>query len=238
MRLKFSPLILLLLWLAAAAALALLVWYPVSTRLTRSTELLLCFLLWRGILAWSWERKAARVAVLSVTLVAAGFLLMPERRTNGLREEYVIALSRYEGVPYVWGGEGTAGIDCSGLVRRAMIHARILHSLRHFDGASARHALLLWWHDTSADALGSGYRGLTRTLFETPSLNELDHSRLLPGDLAVTLNGVHIMAYAGGGEWLEADPAAHRVLRVKVPAPGNLWFQTPVRLLRWSALAP
>lgn len=96
--------------------------------------------------------------------------------------------------------------------------------------------LSLWWNDTSAEALGKQHAGLTRLLFQAPSINEADHSRLLPGDLAVTTNGVHILAYLGEGAWIQASPDADRVIITRVPAEDS-WLRQPVRLLRWSVLA-
>jgi len=64
----------------------------------------------------------------------------------------------------------------------------------------------------------------------------LDHTRLLPGDLAVTTNGIHIMAYLGGNRWIEADPVAARVISAKAPSDEIGWFDTPMRIVRWSLL--
>ena len=74
-------------------------------------------------------------------------------------------------------------------------------------------------------------------MLDAPSINELDHTKVLPGDLAVTSNGVHIMAYLGEQEWIEADPGVGRVIVARVPVAENYWFETRMRVMRWSVLA-
>ena len=99
-----------------------------------------------------------------------------------------------------------------------------------------RFALSLWWHDASAEALGQEYRQQTKYLFATSSINELDQNKVMPGDIAVTASGVHVLACLGGGEWIEADPHFGKVVIIKLPAEKNPWFQEPVKILRWREL--
>jgi cell wall-associated NlpC family hydrolase len=139
-------------------------------------------------------------------------------------------------VTYYWGGESGHGIDCSGLIRRGLIDALFWRGLRTCDAALVRGALDLWWHDCSASNLGEQQGGITAAVLETPSINALDHARISPGDLAVTKNGIHIMAYLGANRWIEADPLAGRVLTVTAPSQENGWFDTPMRIVRWSLL--
>jgi hypothetical protein len=120
-------------------------------------------------------------------------------------------------------------------MRRGLIDAAFLHGIRTFDGGLVRYSIWLWWHDCSARDLGQGH-GLTRPLFNTPSINALDDSRILPGDLAVTDNGVHVMAYLGGSRWIEADPGVGKVIVVSAPSPDNGWFRTPMKIVRWNVL--
>jgi cell wall-associated NlpC family hydrolase len=221
----------LLLWLAALVLFVAVWLYPVSIGLTRAAGILfgLC-----------WRRRPLRFALLSVTLLGAGFLALPARPlplVDSLRDDYVAALRRYDGVSYYWGGESPKGIDCSGLIRRGLIDALFCRGVRTFDPGLVRRSLALWWHDTSASALGQQQDGLTVHLLDTPSVNQLDHSKILPGDLAVTRNGVHIMAYLGDGQWIEADPGEGRVVTVPVPAQDNLWFKGPMNIVRWSVLS-
>ena len=46
---------------------------------------------------------------------------------------------------------------------------------------------------------------------------------------------VHILAYLGDRQWIEADPGVHRVITVTVPTE-NGWFHGPMKILRWQIL--
>jgi cell wall-associated NlpC family hydrolase len=150
-----------------------------------------------------------------------------------LAADYSRALRCFRGVRYVWGGESFLGIDCSGLVRKGLIWGRLMHGLRTVNGRPVRNAIDLWWHDCSALALRDGYRGWTAELFRHKNIEDADHSLLKPGDLAVTDDGVHIMAYLGNHRWIEADPDAKKVIEVVLPT-DNHWFKVPVVFIRWN----
>ncbi|MBV9868261.1 MAG: C40 family peptidase [Abitibacteriaceae bacterium] len=160
----------------------------------------------------------------------------PAGRRAKLRQGYVVALNRYESVPYVWGGEGLRGIDCSGLVRRGMIDADLKTGFATANPALIRAGCDLWWHDCSAKALKEEYRHQTQLLLTTSSLNHLNYAALLPGDFAVTDSGVHTLAYIGNQTWLEADPGAWKVIKVKIPSK-IAWFSQPMHIMRWRQLA-
>ena len=66
----------------------------------------------------------------------------------------------------------------------------------------------------------------------------MDQSQLLPGDLAVTRGGAHVMAYLGDHLWIEADPVVGRVITVTAPSHDNPWFYADMRIMRWRSLAP
>ena len=56
--------------------------------------------------------------------------------------------------------------------------------------------------------------------------------------MAVTSNGVHVLAYVGDSTWIEADPSAlvgYKVVQIKAPT-SNAWFNTPVHIVRWRRL--
>lgn len=229
-----------LLWFAALAGFVAVGVFPLSTRLTRTSGLVLLTVAWVGLIALTWPHRWFRFTLLALTALTGGFLAWPSSRqldAAALRSDYAASLRRYEGVTYYWGGESTKGIDCSGLIRRGLVDALFLRGLRTADPGLVRRAIGLWWHDSTAEALGTQHRRLTVRLFETPSLNALDHRRLVLGDLAVTRSGIHILAYLGNDQWIEADPMVGRVITVVAPSSDNGWFHGQMKIVRWTVLS-
>jgi hypothetical protein len=227
-------------WAVAVIVFALCALYPVGTVATRSAGVVSLALLWVGLVIALWRHRWWRWLVPAVTFAIAVFLLLPGRvfSHEDLREKYVGCLRRYEGVRYVWGGENALGIDCSGLVRRGLMDALFLEGLRTFNSGLVRDAISLWWHDTTARVLGMGEGQTVALKIAAPQINLLDHAALLPGDLAVTESGIHVLAYLGDQTWIEADPGAEKVILAKVPSQDNAWLATPVKIVRWRLFQP
>jgi cell wall-associated NlpC family hydrolase len=228
-----------LLWLAALVLFVVVEIIPVSSRLTRASSLALFVVVWFGLIGLCWHLRVLRFSLLGVTALSVGFLALPARSlpaTDSLRSNYVAGLRRYDRVTYSWGGESPMGIDCSGLIRRGLIDSLFCRGIHTFDPGLVRRAFSLWWNDCPARALGQGHNGLTVHLLDTPSVNQLDHSKILPGNLAVTSGGAHIMAYLGDNLWIEADPGIGRVVTVSAPSKDNLWFHCRMSIVRWSIL--
>jgi NlpC/P60 family len=225
-------------WLVSLSAVIILVVYPINMRLTRVCLLSSIFSTWLCLVVWDWRVKAIRAAVLTIPLVALIFCALPVRNADpaNMGANYVAALRRYEGTRYIWGGENGLGVDCSGLVRGGIIHANICCGLRTFNPALVREGLFVWWNRCSARELKDGYRGRTQFVLSARSINDLDTAQLLPGDLAVTSDGVHVLAYVGSTTWIEADPGVGRVVKETVPSPENIWFTLPVNIVRWRQL--
>ncbi len=218
------------------------VWlYPVSNRFTRAGGVILLFGVWLGFIALVWRNRVFRFSMLAITTMTAAFLLVPKRNNHPdftlLRNDYVAGLRRYNGVRYYWGGESPKGIDCSGLVRRGLIDSLFFRGIRTLDADLIRSSVRLWWKDCSARDLGNCHT-VTSPVLESSSINELDHSKLLPGDLGVTRSRVHVMAYLGDRHWIEADPGIDRVITVEVPSKDIVWFQEPMTIVRWNVLQP
>ncbi len=163
------------------------------------------------------------------------FFLLPTHQPadrSALQSSYCSALTAYSNCPYVWGGEGYLGIDCSGLVRKGMEDALAMQGISTFNPMLSREALSLYWHDTNAKTIGEGYEGRTRFITTCPDLNHLHYVMVQPGDLAVTEGGDHIMAYLGDKKWIAADPIAGKVTTFTVPEQRNPYFSTPMRIVR------
>jgi cell wall-associated NlpC family hydrolase len=184
------------------------------------------------------SRRRLRLLPLVLPVLLLTVLLVPGREHDPgkLRGRYVAALRRYEGTRYVWGGENRFGIDCSGLVRKGLINANLWEGIVTANPRRLRAAGQLWWYDCSAKALKGSYRDWTRLLFTAAAINDIPSEDLLPGDVAVTSNGVHALVYLGDDEWMQADPGPGRVVRQSVPVQNGRWFDMPVHILRWRQL--
>ncbi len=224
-------------WIWIVILTLLICLWPVEYRITRLAFAAGVAVMWAGALVLWWKRKALRTALLLGGALPALIVCLPGRTADPdvLAADYVRGLRLFRGVRYVWGGEGFLGIDCSGLVRKGLVWGLLYHGVRTLNGRPIRDAIALWWHDSSAMALRDGYRGWTSELFRHDSIADADHSRLSTGDLAVTDDGVHVMAYIGRRTWIEADPDLHRVIEVSPPT-DNHWFKMPVVFVRWKWL--
>jgi hypothetical protein len=216
--------------------LTLILWvYPVAYRMTRLLMLLGVAAFWVGALVSCWGKKPMRIALLAGALFLVVLVSLPGRATQPdvLAEDYRRGLRLFRGVRYVWGGEGLLGIDCSGLARQGLIWGQLAHGTRTLNGTPIRNALWLWWNDCSALALRDGFKGSTREYFRADGIANADHGRLKTGDLAITADGVHVLIYLGDRAWIEADPAAHKVLEIDLRT-DNPWFHVPVVFVRWK----
>jgi hypothetical protein len=223
---------------ATILVLSAVIAYPVATAFNRAAAIALgiFFIAQTGLLV---RRSKTALAIFSLCAISpVAFLLAPGRPLDSrqLAERYRVELLRYQGTRYVWGGENRLGIDCSGLVRIALVNAMLRQGIATANPALVRSGLSLWWHDKSALSLRDGGDGTTIPITSADSINAIDCSEIHLGDLAVTASGVHVMAYAGDHLWVEADPNRHRVIAAVAPVPNNSWFATKVRVMRWIVL--
>lgn len=209
-------------------------WLPVASTKTRALFVACLATAWTATVALTWLRPRLRWSLIGVPflLIAAALLTPQTTPAERLREQYLTELRRYDGTPYVWGGENGRGIDCSGLVRSSLVTASV-------KTGRMRQALELWWFDASARALGEGYRGWTHEVTAATSFSALDATLLQPGDLAVTQDGLHVLAFLGDLTWIQADPTPMRThIDTLGTAPPGGWFVVPIRVVRWRALEP
>ena len=194
---------------------------------------------WFGALVLFWRYKGCRIFFLSLPVLLALPFVLPARTMDQseLRGSYVKHMQDFEGTTYHWGGESARGIDCSGLPRRAYRDALLQYGFTHADGGAFRMWLEQWWFDTSAEALGQGYRGFTISLSHGGLIKKMSYDGLMPGDLAVTDSGVHTLVYIGNGQWIQADPGIGSVATLDGRKDDNPWFSQPVSMHRWAVLA-
>ncbi len=218
--------------------LTLLLWaYPVAYRVTRLLFVSGIALSWVGILLLWWRKKIVLITWVLITALLLMLVLLPGRpvRAEELAHDYCSGLKLFRGARYIWGGEGLLGIDCSGLVRQGLIWGQVSYGIRRLNGQLIRDALWLWWNDCSARDLCNGAGGMTHECFRADSMLSADYTRLRPGDLAVTADGVHVLAYLGNRTWIEADPALNKVVEIVLPT-DNPWFKIPIVFVRWKWL--
>lgn len=230
-----------LLFICTMGACAGLVVIPLSP--INSTTLKVLFLTcalgaWTGMLFFAWRFKLSRYFLCMLPLLLALPFCLPNTSIdeNELSADYVRQLPTFVGTKYVWGGESCRGIDCSGLPRRAFRDALLSYAIKHANGLAFRAYLEQWWFDASARALGEGYRKYTKPIGVSGTIREMDYCTLLPGDLAVTAGGSHVLVYVGDERWIQADPGIGTVAVMNGRTDANVWFKLTVNMHRWQML--
>ena len=224
--------------IGAFIALLALHFYPIRSGPIKLLMVASVLSLALGAPMW-FSKHSIRLAILiAFLLVAAAFVFIPgsyARKQSQVRDEYVLGLRRFEGVPYVWGGETGRGVDCSGIIRAAWIDTQRRMGSRSLNLALLRSSFFDWWFDASAKELGSGFRGRTLELHTAKSIRANRDKQLQPGDFAIVASGTHALAYLGNHEWIQADPGAQKVIIVTTDHK-NAWLDAPAVFMRWRAL--
>ncbi len=224
--------------LGALVGIFVILLNPVNNKILNLAFLGCLVITWVGLTILTWDRKMMRVLALMLPVLAAIPFILPGGKIDEdeLRQSYVRRMDRFEGTKYFWGGENARGIDCSGLPRRALRDALLAYGFRHFNGRAFRSYAEQWWFDASAKALSEGYRDYTIPIEKTGTIREMDYDGLVPGDLAVTSSGVHVLAYVGDGQWIQADPGIGAVVTLDGRTGDSSWFYVPVTIHQWQIL--
>lgn len=202
------------LWLA-------LWWQPVRSTPVRAGLVLLVALLLSGLISttWRWHRAGPLLLGLSLNLLL--WAAATTRPVPPPADRFSAALRRYAGVPYVWGGETGRGIDCSGLIRQALVDCH-LHAGRLGLAGS------IWWRDQAAADLGAA--PCWRPVGRCTSIGAVPTT---PAGvlLAVTVDGSHVLARLDDGRWIQASPGAGKVV-IKAAQEPDPWHALPVQVFR------
>lgn len=233
-----SKRLILIFTLGAIAGIFVTLLNPVNSKLLKLALMVCVTGVWIGFTFFSWKYKPLRFFALILPLLGVIPFVLPssEIDTAKLRADYVRRMSEFEGTEYHWGGESGRGIDCSGLPRRALRDALLAYGFKHSNGRAFREYVTQWWFDASAKALSEGYRDYTKQLETSGTIKEISYEHLIPGDLAITSNGVHMLAYVGNGLWIQADPGEKSVITMNGRQDNNTWFQMPMTTHRWTIL--
>jgi len=239
---SLSPTVRRIIWLVifgACGGVVMTLLNPVNATLYRIGFLVSVMTIWLGLFVVLWSRKGIRALLLILLAVVTIPFFLPNQQmdTGELRTEYLARLKSKKGTTYHWGGESARGIDCSGLPRRSFRDALLIQGLTHANGKAFRKYAEQWWYDTSAESLGLGYRGFTIDLYKSGKISTMSYDGLEPGDLAVTVSGVHVLVYLGGDLWIQADPGIGSVATLDGRKDKNPWFNQPITMHRWQDLA-
>ena len=84
--------------------------------------------------------------------------------------------------------------------------------------------------------MSEAYREFTVPINQGGTIREMDNANLLPGDLAVTTDGLHVLVFCGDDRWIQADPESDKVLTLNGRTGDSSWFYSPVTMHRWKLL--
>ncbi|MBC8059776.1 MAG: C40 family peptidase [Clostridiaceae bacterium] len=225
-------------WIAILVIVIFMLLFPIGTGIIRLGIVLGLIFLWISGICLFWRTIYLRVLLIIIALLVAAIILVPGHKANTkqLQDEYVHALLGYENVRYIWGGENKIGIDCSGLVREGFVGANLKVGIKNLNPKLIRRAFFIWWYDCSAAALGNSYKEMTTLVLKATSMEELDYSNIIPGDIIVAEKGFHTFAYIGNKTWLEANPDNRKTLKKSSEEKSKEWKDIPLRIVRWSEL--
>jgi len=229
----------MILFIVSTAAMIMAWLIPISSGSLRLAWLAAWAGLVAGFTGLLWKRPLLRLAPLMLAALVCLPWVLPGHPLDRdrLRADYLQRLTAFEGTMYFWGGENSRGIDCSGLPRKALRDAMLHQGLTTLNGRGIREFTAHWWFDASARALAQGYRNYTVGLQNKGSIRTMNTTGMVPGDLAVTEDGRHVMVYLGADQWIQADPGAGKVTIENGRTAPNHWFDAPVNTRRWSELA-
>lgn len=202
--------------LSLLALLAIIFIYPVRTTSTRLAIILLALFPYAYLHIILWRKHHVGKVLLGLSAVILIWALSSYQLKQINPSHFIKHLQSFEDTKYVWGGETAWGIDCSGLIRQAMVHS-------YLSSGRIGSAFQVWFFDCPAKNFAVQYKDLFAAVVDSGTINTLDHSLLKPGAIAVTKSGLHILAYLGNEQWIQASPNDKKVIS-KHHLAEDLWF--------------
>ena len=221
--------------------------WPVNNIVCRLMIVISAVCLAASICLASWKffkrHKGVSAGIVAIILSICGYMSLGQRLADEstvleLRQLYINELKRYEGTRYVWGGENLLGMDCSGLPRKALRNALLKSAFLNGNGKYLRYVVKNWWLDASATALANGYRHYLTPLEMEGTVTNAPEDLLSSGDMAITVDGRHVMVFLEKDTWISADPSQGKVVIEKPSISHNPWFDVNVKFYSWSILIP
>ena len=125
--------LLIILTIGALLGTLVIPFNPVMDKVYRVSFLAALLGTWLGLLLLVWRRKLLRWGWLAAAISLAWWFALPGSPIveSELRDAYVQRMKNLIGTKYVWGGESSRGIDCSGLPRKALRDALLSYAISH-----------------------------------------------------------------------------------------------------------
>jgi cell wall-associated NlpC family hydrolase len=112
------------------------------------------------------------------------------------------------------------------------IDAAMSSAWRDISPAHLRRALHLWLRDQGASNFENNAPIEGKRIVTLPSIKGRTPKTILPGDLAIVGDGIHVLLYLGENRWIQADPSSSTVHEDDTSNGQISWFNGKAVILR------
>jgi hypothetical protein len=207
-------------------SLLILFFFPVRTTIIRGIIILLIAMPLIYLIKNYWSKFYIGKALLTGTIILliwgiTTFTLVPINQKT-----FIQHVQSYENVPFVWGGENSFGLDCSGLIRQSLLKT-------YLSQYRIGSAFQIWFIDCPAKHLSTKYSNILREYKKAVLIKNVTNLNIPLGTLAVTTTGNHVLAYVGNNSWAQASPDDMKVT-IKNYSENDPWFLKKVNMYELS----
>ena len=207
-------------------SLLILFFFPVRTTIIRGIIILLIAMPLIYLIKNYWSKFYIGKALLTGTIILliwgiTTFTLVPINQKT-----FIQHVQSYENVPFVWGGENSFGLDCSGLIRQSLLKT-------YLSQYRIGSAFQIWFIDCPAKHLSTKYSNILREYKKAVLIKKVTNLNIPLGTLAVTTTGNHVLAYVGNNSWAQASPDDMKVT-IKNYSENDPWFLKKVNMYELS----